>query len=144
MPPNIPPHESYSTARSGNGAAFQYIWKNPKGLMIRGLTAPPSLPLNVGIVQGHLLCASREFPLTGDLPITTLLGTNDTQTKSNETNVQHYSFPPDCDLFGSKEIYEESARRLLTRGSLTKEYINVTNKEEKLTKLQILKSHPVS
>ena len=122
----------------------QYIWKNPKGLMSRGLSAPPSLPLNVGIVQGHLLCAGSEFPLTGDLPITTLLGTNDTQNNSGERRIKKYSFPPDSDLFGSKEIYEESARRLLTRGSLVKEFTNFMNKEQKSVKLQILKSHPVS
>ena len=33
----------------------QYIWKNPKSLMSRGVDAPPTLPINATVMQGHLL-----------------------------------------------------------------------------------------
>jgi len=70
------------------------MWKHPKSLLQRGLSAPPSIPLNAGIVQGHLLCASEEFPLCGSHAITELLNGE----AANFHLVDH-------DLFGSEDVY---------------------------------------
>lgn len=72
----------------------------------RGLDAPPSIPLNVGIVQGHLLCASEEFPLCGDHAITDVLNCNDS------------TFHADHDLFGGEDVYLESLENLCDRKSV--------------------------
>eukprot|EP00557_Chaetoceros_sp_GSL56_P009931 CAMPEP_0176482538 /NCGR_PEP_ID=MMETSP0200_2-20121128/3429_1 /TAXON_ID=947934 /ORGANISM="Chaetoceros sp., Strain GSL56" /LENGTH=1289 /DNA_ID=CAMNT_0017878861 /DNA_START=172 /DNA_END=4038 /DNA_ORIENTATION=+ len=80
----------------------QHIWKHPISMLGRGLDAPPSLPLNQGIVQGHLLCASDEFPLCGS---------------HFPTEIFHSTIEPteysDYDLFGGEEVYRESLENLL-------------------------------
>jgi hypothetical protein len=81
---------------------LQHIWKHPISMLGRGLDAPPSLPLNQGIVQGHLLCASEEFPLCGDHFPTELFHSTCKGTKFS-----------DYDLFGGEEVYREALENLL-------------------------------
>ncbi len=106
--------------------ALKHIWRRPKGLLGRGLDAPPSIPLNVGIVQGHLLCASEEFPLCGDHPITEVL----------HGDLGH--FTADSDLFGGKDVYLESLENLCDNKNVQVEIVSGQNKFKTYAK------HPVS
>ena len=92
----------------------------------RGLDAPPSIPLNVGIVQGHLLCASEEFPLCGTHSIAEVL------------NDDIGDFHVDHDLFGGKDVYLESLENLCDSKSVQIEKVNGLNMFKTYAK------HPVS
>ena len=105
----------------------QHIWKHPKGLLGRGLDAPPSIPLNVGIVQGHLLCASNEFPLCGDVPVSKVLN----------GECQHFRLA-DFDLFGGEETYSESFERLCDGKQIEVKHVDDSGKYKTYA------MHPVS
>jgi len=51
----------------------QHFWRFPKTLLTNGLDAPPAVPVNAGLLQNHLLCAGKEYPLVGENSITKLL-----------------------------------------------------------------------
>uniref|UniRef100_A0A7S4K1G3 MrfA-like Zn-binding domain-containing protein n=1 Tax=Odontella aurita TaxID=265563 RepID=A0A7S4K1G3_9STRA len=51
----------------------QHFWRCPKSLLSCGIDARPSVPINAGILHGHMLCAGDEYPLVGDEPVTALL-----------------------------------------------------------------------
>jgi DEAD/DEAH box helicase domain-containing protein len=57
-----------------NSPSEQHIWRRPRSLLGKGFSAPNIIPFTGGLVQGHLLCASDEFPLTGTHPVTVILG----------------------------------------------------------------------
>ena len=115
-----------------NSPCEQHIWKYPKRLMGRGLLSPPCIPLNQGLVEGHLLCAADEFPLCGSASIECpLLGKDEKDEFVNKTI-------PDCDLFGGKILYEESIENLFDRGLIRKEMI-----QENLS-MPMYSKHPVS
>jgi DEAD/DEAH box helicase domain-containing protein len=92
------------------------LWKHPKGLLGRGLSAPPAVPLNASIVSGHLLCASEEFPLVGNYSVTNILS-SDPQHKDDQAI-------SDYDLFGCEETYKEAFENLLDKGHIRLEKIN--------------------
>ena len=50
-----------------NSPLDQHLWRFPDNLLSRGLSSPLSLPIYSGLVEGHLLCAGKEFPLTNDI-----------------------------------------------------------------------------
>ncbi len=104
------------------------MWKHPKGLLGRGLSAPPAVPLNVGIVSGHMLCASVEFPLCGSRSVTSLLN-------SEVSNLDNYSVP-DHDLFGSEETYTEALDALIERRSV------ILQKVVKAIEINTYSNHP--
>lgn len=118
-----------------NSPSEQHLWRYPKSLLHRGRSIPPSLPVNEGLVQGHMLCAGKEFPLTGDFPATALLGWNE---EEHEPNSQIMS---DRALFGSTEMYNDALESLLRSGSLVKELVPVPAENE--TNIEVFKTHPV-
>lgn len=113
----------------------QYIWKNPQVLLSRGVDAPPTLPINSTVMQGHLLCAGEEFPLTGDRPVNCLL---------NEINVD-VNFPDDCELFGSS--YTDDVDYLAKNGLLSCQKVSVGSSHQKNPSgdsISVFSTHPVS
>lgn len=115
-----------------NSPCEQHIWRYPKRLMGRGLLSPPCIPLNQGLVEGHLLCAADEFPLCGSAPIEySLLGIDEKDKSVNKAI-------PDCDLFGGKILYEESIENLIDRGLIRKEKI------QENSSIPMYSKHPVS
>jgi DEAD/DEAH box helicase domain-containing protein len=83
--------------------AEQHFWRFPKSLLSRGLDAPPSIPINTGILQGHLLCAGTEYPLVGDQSVVALLSSaSEDPLRSKMT---------DRKLF-SENIYDEVHEKL--------------------------------
>ena len=93
----------------------------------RGLDAPPSLPLNQGIVQGPLLCAADEFPLCGSHFPTELFHSTIKLTRFS-----------DYDLFGGEEVYKESLENLLDSKQLQVE------KVQDAAMFTTFSKHPVS
>jgi DEAD/DEAH box helicase domain-containing protein len=106
-----------------NSPAEQHIWRHPTRLLTQSLTTVPSMPFNFGIVQGHMLCASEEFPLMGSLPWTTLQQTVDIKSAS--------SMMCDYELFGSTLMYEEALQMLVSAGSVVKETVAVASNESR-------------
>ena len=94
--------------------------------MGRGLLSPPSVPLNPGIVTGHLLCAADEFPLVGEHSVVHVL---------NMTLVSN-ALISDFDLFGSKSVYREALENLLDRGAI--------EESQQITGMNTYVKHPVS
>ncbi len=109
--------------------AEQHLWKHPKSLLGRGLAAPPSVPLNTGIMTSHLLCAAEEFPLCGKHSIAESLCFDRNDNTEHELS--------DFDLFGG-EVYEESLENLLDRKQVQVGAINSHNK------FKTYINHPVS
>ena len=95
--------------------AEQHLWKNPASLLSRGITSQRSFPINAGVVSGHLLCASKEFPLTGTFPATILRSSDSGDCDNNQPHLLS-----DVDLFGSEEIYTEALTKLCSSGSVRK------------------------
>lgn len=118
----------------------QYIWKNPTTLLSRGLDAPPNLPINDSVMQGHLLCAGDEFPLTGDRSVACLL---------NEFTI-HGRCPSDCDLFGPSSVYFENVDFLAKKGLLSQKDASVVSDQRRSGKsdgkgrIPVYSTHPVS
>lgn len=66
--------------------------------------------MNPGITQGHLLCASKEFPLTGNCPVSVLRG----------TAAGRQEILADLELFGSHDNFAEALSTLFGNGSLVR------------------------
>ena len=112
----------------------QHIWKNPTSLLSRGVNAPPTLPINGTVMQGHLLCAGEEFPLTNDRPVSCLL---------NEFGT-HNNCPSDCELLGPEDVYQESIDFLLSKGLISKKKVSVmSGNAGGVKKLDVYVTHPV-
>ena len=117
-----------------NSPSEQHIWRHPKNLLSRGVSAPTSVPVNVGLVEGHMLCAGEEYPLTGRFPVTYLLqGPTSESTTHNVLN--------DFDLLGSEAVYNEAHDALISTGSLTEEIVPIAHGAHK--ELVVYKTHPV-
>jgi hypothetical protein len=82
--------------------------------------------LNAGIVEGHLLCGSEEFPLCGNHAVTELL---------NASSRFHLV---DSDLFGGETVYNESLENLCDTKQVQKTVVNDNAKFDTFSK------HPVS
>jgi DEAD/DEAH box helicase domain-containing protein len=99
-----------------NSPVDQHLWRHPSSLLQRGLSAPVSMPIYPGLVQGHLLCAGQEFPLTGAANVTAI------QCVEKEPMTD---LLPDKDLFGSSKIFSEAVEVCLAQGKLVLEYLPV-------------------
>ena len=73
--------------------------------------------MNVGIVSGHLLCASEEFPLVGSHSVTSILSAGQSNNNDNLTLSDH-------DLFGCEETYREAFESILDRKQIRLEKVN--------------------
>ncbi len=113
-----------------NSPMDQHLWRHPSSLLSRGLSAPLSMPIYPGLVQGHLLCAGQEYPLTGALNVLAVQSTSKTLPSG---------LLPDLTLFGSPEVYEEALETLLSQGALTEEMVSITSGTGKVT---VYKTHP--
>lgn len=76
-----------------NSPSEQHMWKFPKTVLAKEFSPSNSIPLREDLVQGHLLCASEESPLTGNIPTLTIYGDERGEQASNLWN--------DRELFGS-------------------------------------------
>jgi DEAD/DEAH box helicase domain-containing protein len=118
-----------------NSPIDQHLWRHPSSLLSRGLTAPLSMPIYPGLVQGHLLCAGQEFPLVGQWNVATI-----TSASSSSSSSEPVGLLSDESLFGSKQVYQEALETLLSQGSVTEEAVAVAgNKRRRLT---VYKTHP--
>lgn len=117
-----------------NSPAEQHLWRHPKNFLSRGLALPISMPINVGLVRGHLLCAGAEYPLTGQFPVTKLF----------ETNEESHSIivPNDFELFGSRDNFESALNRLKLEGLMKEKEHQVASKGK--SSIATFKTHPVS
>lgn len=97
-----------------NSPAEQQIWRQPKSLFAKGLSAANSIPIQGDLVQGHLLCASEEFPLTGSEPVSAIVGC----THAADQMLS------DRALFGL-DAYDEALAALQLTGSVIQEDVHV-------------------
>ena len=114
-----------------NSPSEQHLWRHPQTVLAKGISAPNTIPISSGVVQGHMLCASGEFPLTGGLPVTSILGPADIE--SRETILS------DVDLFGGEENYQEALQTLKTSRSVVEE--SVPRDESKKT--TVFRAHEI-
>jgi hypothetical protein len=92
------------------------------------------MPINAGLIRGHLLCAGEEYPLSALHPVSTLLQLHDSHTGQD--------YLSDCDLFGSKEVFQEALDALSSAGLVKTEFVPVSSDE--LRSATVYKTHPVS
>lgn len=102
-----------------NSPSEQHIWRHPKALLGCGIATPNIIPVNHGLVQGHLLCASEEFPLTGPCPITV--------TQNLSAGEEQPGLLNDHDLFGGQGVYEEALAVLRSSRAVLSENIVVSS-----------------
>jgi DEAD/DEAH box helicase domain-containing protein len=120
-----------------NSPPDQHLWRHPKSLLTRGFSAPLSMPIYPGLVQGHLLCAGEEFPLCGELTVTTI---QQAAPAYGEDDKPHQQILADQELFGSLHVYNESMETLISNGSIIKESVAVScSRQDNAT---IYKTHP--
>ena len=114
----------------------QHFWRCPKSLLSRGIDSPPSIPINAGILHGHLLCAGFEYPLVGNENVTTLLRSGqDSDSLSDDVWVLS-----DKQLFGDyyEEVFEKAAfKNQLCESRIT---LRVGNPDEQV--LCAFSTHP--
>jgi DEAD/DEAH box helicase domain-containing protein len=96
-----------------NSPSEQQIWRRPKSLLSKGLSASDTIPIRSDLVQGHLLCASAEFPLTGSYAVARIAGCE---------HAAEQNLTSDRDLFGANE-YDEALAALRLTGSVNEELI---------------------
>ena len=107
------PTESCAVVICFNSPAEQHLWKAPQTLLAKGISSNNTIPLSSpGLVQGHLLCASEEYPLAGNWSIAQIL-----QMQESEKG----TIPRDMDLFGGKAIYEDALEALKCSRSVVAE-----------------------
>jgi len=107
-----------------NSPSEQHMWRHPQSLFGKGALSTLSISLAGGLVQGHMACASLEFPLTGNLPIAAVF----------EVEHFHGEVPSDRDLFGGGQFYDEALESLKSFGSVTEESLPGTAPLVKLYK----------
>jgi len=116
-----------------NSPIDQHLWRHPASLLSRGLSAPLSMPIYPGLVQGHLICAGNEFPLTGRFNVSAI---QNVEVRPGEKDL----LLSDEELFGSKDVYQEALENLISKGSLYHEKnIAVYGGEESIS---VFKTHP--
>lgn len=86
------------------------MWRRPKSLLSKGPSSSSSISFHDDLVQGHLLCASEEFPLNRITPLATIVGIR------TSTAYQNIS---DSQLFG--DFFEANLSSLLTTDSVFEE-----------------------
>lgn len=112
-----------------NSPSEQHLWRYPSTLLFKGLTPTDTIPLNKSTVQSHILCASSEFPVTGNLPAECIV----TETSGTEYAIS------DWHLFGGQKLYEDSLEELKVTNSCIAEVIHVPSNPT----LTLYKAHPL-
>lgn len=125
---------SISILISFSSPAEQYLWKVPSNILKNGVNVNPALPTS-SVLQGHLLCAGEEFPLTGDKSVSCLL--NEIQSGENY-------FPADQAIFGSIEEYNEGITLLTEKSLLRDKMVRVVKDGNTVEELITKETHPVS
>lgn len=125
---------SCSILISFSSPSEQYLWKVPRNILAVGVNVIPSLPTSGTVLQGHLLCAGEEFPLTGDQPVSCIL---------NEIQEESVYCPPDDSLFGLSENYNESVDNLTQRSLLRSKTVCAMSNNA-VEKVVCKETHPVS
>jgi DEAD/DEAH box helicase domain-containing protein len=97
-----------------NSPVDQHLWRHPESLLSRRLSKPLSMPIYPGLVQGHLLCASKEWPLMGKMNASSL---QNAELHSAEDLLS------DEGLFGSNEVYKEALENLVSQCSVSMEKV---------------------
>ena len=106
---------SLSVVVAFGSAVEQYMWKRPECLLAKGIHSRGSFPINAGVVSGHLLCASKEFPLMENGSPTVLRSSNPAESVVVDAHQENLS---DSELFGSREIFAEALNALCGNGSI--------------------------
>ena len=88
----------------------QQLWKRPRSLLSKGPSSCTSIPFQEDLVQGHLLCASEEFPLMASNSVASIAGPLADQPLMSD------SF-----LFGS--LYDDALNSLISSGVVTEEIL---------------------
>lgn len=112
----------------------QFLWKIPKNILHTGINVVPSLPVCDNVLQGHLLCAGEEFPLTGDRPVSSVL---------NEMVNDKYC-PADEHIFGCHKSYNEEIDRLIDKGLLRDKRVCAVKGNKAVQEILCKETHPVS
>jgi DEAD/DEAH box helicase domain-containing protein len=86
------------------------MWRRPQSLLSKGPSSSSSISFHDDLVQGHLLCASEEFPLNRISPLATIVGVR------TYTSYQNIS---DRQLFG--DFFEDNLASLLSTNSVCEE-----------------------
>ena len=118
-----------------NSPSEQHMWRHPKNLLNRGLSVAASVTVNLGLVEGHLLCAGEEYPLTGEERVTVLQSCS--EMESFESKLLN-----DCDLLGAAVHYTEAVDVLVSAGSLVAEVVPVSN-HGPCESIKVYTTHPV-
>lgn len=118
-----------------NSPSEQHMWRHPKNLLNRGLSVAASVPVNVGLVEGHLLCAGEEYPLTGEERVTILQCCSEMESFDKE-------LLNDCGLLGAAVNYTEAVDVLVSAGSLVAEVVPLSN-HGPCKNLKVYTTHPV-
>ena len=126
-----------------NSPTEQFLWRNPKSLLSRGVAAPPTLPVNGSVIQGHLLCAGDEFPLTGDRPVSCLLNEFGCRDGGSECL-------PDEELLGPRNVYHDGVEYLVQKGLLTRKVVRTMTETQgsktcsvRVGDIDVYTTHPV-
>lgn len=111
-----------------NSPSEQHMWRNPTAILGKGATTKHTIPVTSGLVQGHLLCAGEEFPLTGGLPVTAILsGTGN-------------SLLSDQELFGGIDVYNSAMKELCSNTlSVSEEQVSVADSSG--TRITVYRAH---
>ena len=116
-----------------NSPSEQHMWKYPKTLLAKEFASSLSIPIRRDLVQGHLLCASEETPLTGNTPALTIYG------QANHNVDRDLYLRGDRQVFG-EEVYDAALAAMNTCHSFVSETIpDPSNHEATIT---IFKSRP--
>ena len=97
---------SFSITVCFNSPAEQYLWTHPKSLLTHNKLRPSSLPITPSLIQGHLLCAAEESPLTGTFPASLVYGASISCLQTDHL------------LFGGDTVYDDALDKLQRKGSL--------------------------
>jgi DEAD/DEAH box helicase domain-containing protein len=125
-----------------NSPPDQHLWRHPSSLLHPNSTIPVSMPIYPGLLQEHLLCAGREFPLTGNLRVTDIVQTTSTYQQGCEAQHQPPHILCDADLFGSRDMYQDAMGTLWSKGSLLEETVFIVSPGNDKQRVKVFKTHP--
>lgn len=118
-----------------NSPSEQYLWKAPQTILSKAVGASSALPISGSVLQGHLLCAGEEFPLTGSESVSCLL---------NEIRAIRSTCPSDEELFGSGSAYYESVDHLVDKSVLRSKVVRAVRSNQQVSRFVCHETHPVS
>ena len=115
-----------------NSPIDQHLWRHPRSLLERGLSAKLNMPIFPGLVKSHLLCAAskEEFPLVKGLCVSNVV------TLSEQSRCEGL---PDSQLFGPSDVFTEAFESLYTAGSFVEEKVSIAG--ETVTEAKLFRTH---